>query len=281
MRGKDGQWYAYSTGGPFEESGQTSSAYKIATSPDLVHWRSAGDVFPDGHRPTWATATTGFWAPDIRYLNGKYLLYFTVPDTTTSMQGFDPAIGVATAPTPAGPWAPSEEPVIPAKPVGTGYDTVIDPALFTDATGTHYLYYGGFGTGIWVVKLSDDGLRAVTEPTHIAASRYEGPNVLERDGWYYLFGSSANCCAGPTTGYSVFVGRSRSPLGPSSTGWAYPCWPVAPAARRSSPPTATPGSAPVTTRPRSTRAGRPTWPTTRSTGTTPGSTSRPASPCGR
>ena len=214
MRGKDGQWYAYSTGGPFEESGQTSSAYKIATSPDLVHWRSAGDVFPDGHRPTWATATTGFWAPDIRYLNGKYLLYFTVPDTTTSTQGFDPAIGVATAPTPAGPWAPSAEPLIPAKPVGTGYDTVIDPALFTDATGTHYLYYGGFGTGIWVVKLSDDGLRAVTEPTHIAASRYEGPNVLERDGWYYLFGSSANCCAGPTTGYSVFVGRSRSPLGP-------------------------------------------------------------------
>ncbi|HEY6739526.1 MAG TPA: family 43 glycosylhydrolase, partial [Actinopolymorphaceae bacterium] len=34
------------------------------------------------------------------------------------------------------------------------------------------------------------------------------------DGWYYLFASSANCCAGPTTGYTVFVGRSRSPLGP-------------------------------------------------------------------
>ncbi|MGW0230590.1 family 43 glycosylhydrolase [Actinopolymorpha singaporensis] len=214
MRGKDGQWYAYATGGPYDETGQTGSSYKIATSPDLVHWRKVGDVFPEGRRPTWATATTGFWAPDIRYLNGKYLLYFTVPDTTTSTQGFDPAIGVATAPTPAGPWTPSDQPLIPARPVGGGYDTVIDPAMFTDSTGTHYLYYGGFGTGIWVVQLSADGRRAVSEPVHVAASRYEGPNVLERDGWYYLFGSSANCCAGPTTGYSVFAGRSRSPLGP-------------------------------------------------------------------
>ncbi|GAA2757575.1 family 43 glycosylhydrolase [Actinopolymorpha rutila] len=214
MRGKDGQWYAYATGGPYDETGKTGSSYKIATSPDLVHWRKVGDVFPEGRRPTWATATTGFWAPDIRYLNGKYLLYFTVPDTTTSTQGFDPAIGVATAPTPAGPWTPSDQPLIPAKPVGGGYDTVIDPAMFTDSTGTHYLYYGGFGTGIWVVKLSADGKRAVSEPVHVAASRYEGPNVMERDGWYYLFGSSANCCAGPTTGYSVFAGRSRSPMGP-------------------------------------------------------------------
>ncbi len=214
MRGKDGQWYAYATGGPYDETGETGSSYKIATSPDLVHWRKVGDVFPEGHRPAWATATTGFWAPDIRYLNGKYLLYFTVPDTTTSTQGFDPAIGVATAPTPAGPWTPSQEPLVPAKPLGGGYDTVIDPAMFTDSTGTHYLYYGGFGTGIWVVKLSADGRRTVGDPVHVAASRYEGPNVLERDGWYYLFGSSANCCAGPTTGYSVFAGRSRSPLGP-------------------------------------------------------------------
>ncbi|NJP35143.1 family 43 glycosylhydrolase [Micromonospora sp. HSS6-12] len=38
--------------------------------------------------------------------------------------------------------------------------------------------------------------------------------MLRRDGWYYLFASTANCCAGPATGYSVHVGRSRSPRGP-------------------------------------------------------------------
>jgi arabinan endo-1,5-alpha-L-arabinosidase len=214
MRGKDGNWYAYSTGGPYDEQNQAGSSYKIARSPDLVHWENAGDVFPEGDRPSWATATTGFWAPDIRYLNGQYLLYFTVPDTTTTTQGFDPAIGVATAPTPAGPWTPSDEPLIPAKPLGGGFDTVIDPALFTDENGTHHLFYGGYGTGIWVVELSADGRSTVSEPVHVAASRYEGPNVVERDGWYHLFASSANCCAGPTTGYTVFVGRSRDPLGP-------------------------------------------------------------------
>ena len=45
-------------------------------------------------------------------------------------------------------------------------------------------------------------------------NRYEGSYVVKRDGYYYLFGSSANCCAGPTTGYSVYVGRSESPRGP-------------------------------------------------------------------
>jgi arabinan endo-1,5-alpha-L-arabinosidase len=45
-------------------------------------------------------------------------------------------------------------------------------------------------------------------------NRYEGPNVVERDGYFYLFASATNCCAGALTGYSVFVGRSESPYGP-------------------------------------------------------------------
>jgi hypothetical protein len=45
-------------------------------------------------------------------------------------------------------------------------------------------------------------------------NKFEGAYVVRRDGWYYLFASSANCCAGPTTGYSVSVGRSRDPRGP-------------------------------------------------------------------
>ncbi len=51
--------------------------------------------------------------------------------------------------------------------------------------------------------------RQVTIP-----NRYEGTNVVRHRGWYYLFASATNCCNGPLTGYSVFAGRSRSPLGP-------------------------------------------------------------------
>ena len=46
------------------------------------------------------------------------------------------------------------------------------------------------------------------------ANRYEGTNVVQHDGWYYLFASATNCCNGALTGYSVFAGRSRDPLGP-------------------------------------------------------------------
>ena len=215
IRGKDGYWYGYATGGPYDENDDRHSQYKIARSTDLTSWEEVGSVFDKDNRPDWATETTGFWAPDIRYLNGQYLLYFTVPDTTASEDGHDPAIGVATAPTPAGPWKPSDEPLIPARQLPDGgWDSTIDPALFTDEDGTHYLYWGGYGTGLYAVRLSEDGTRTVGEPTHVGAMRYEGPYVMKRDGYYYMFASSANCCAGPTTGYAVFAGRSKSPLGP-------------------------------------------------------------------
>lgn len=215
IRGKDGNWYGYATGGPFDEDGVPDSSYKIAKSPDLVHWEDAGEIFPDGNRPSWATETTGFWAPDVRYLNGQYLLYFSVPDSTASTEPWDTAIGVATAPKPTGPWTPSDKPLIPAErlPDG-GWASNIDPALFTDTDGTNYLYWGSYGTGVKVVKLSADGRSVISEPKPIASTRYEGPYVVRHGDWYYLFGSSANCCAGPTTGYSVFAGRAKSPLGP-------------------------------------------------------------------
>ena len=61
----------------------------------------------------------------------------------------------------------------------------------------------------------DTGTTAETPRTQVAiGNRYEGTNVVERDGWYYLFASATNCCAGPLTGYSVFAGRSRDPMGP-------------------------------------------------------------------
>jgi hypothetical protein len=72
-------------------------------------------------------------------------------------------------------------------------------------------YYGG----IFVTELSEDGTEAVGEPAQVAIdNRYEGAYVVRHGRWYYLFASEANCCAGPTTGYTVFAGRSTSPRGP-------------------------------------------------------------------
>lgn len=214
IRGKDGYWYAYATGGPYDESG-ASDPIKMARSTDLVHWHGLGAVFGENNRPTWASATTGFWAPDIRYVNGHYLLYYVTPDSSASTETYDPGIGVATAPSPAGPWTDSGAPIVtPERDPAGGWKSNIDPSEFTDTSGRRYLYYGSYGNGVRVVPLSDDGMH-VTGPLHqVASTRFEGSYVTEHDGWYYLTASSANCCAGPTTGYTVFAGRSRSPLGP-------------------------------------------------------------------
>ncbi|MBA2530482.1 MAG: family 43 glycosylhydrolase, partial [Euzebyales bacterium] len=82
--------------------------------------------------------------------------------------------------------------------------------------GTRYIYYGSYFGGISVRELSPDGLRSdpATQTQVAIDNKYEGSQIVQRDGYYYLLMSATDCCRGPLTGYSVFAGRSRSPLGP-------------------------------------------------------------------
>ncbi|GAA4460020.1 glycoside hydrolase family 43 protein [Nibrella saemangeumensis] len=74
------------------------------------------------------------WAPDAAYKNGKYYLYFPAKDKQDVFR-----IGVATSSSPAGPF--KAEP----KPIAGSYS--IDPAVFTDADGNSYMYFGGIWGG--------------------------------------------------------------------------------------------------------------------------------------
>ncbi|WP_158893816.1 family 43 glycosylhydrolase [Amycolatopsis anabasis] len=215
IRGKDGFWYAFGTGDPLWEGEHAKHLIPILRSPDLVRWEHVADVFTAANRPAWVAADAGFWAPDVRYADGRYLVYFTVTDTILNAGG-DSAIGVATAPAPTGPWTELGAPIVPPAPgEHGGFRWTFDPAMIIDTEGGRWLYYGSYYGGLFVVPLSADGLRRTGPPTRIAiADRYEGGYVVRRGGWYYLFGSAANCCAGPATGYSVFAARSRTPTGP-------------------------------------------------------------------
>lgn len=216
VRGEDGFWYAYGTTDPLREGEGTFHRVPTARSADLVDWTYVGDAFGGDQRPAYAAPGAGFWAPDVRRVGDRWVMYVTVTDTTVSPDGGDFAVGAATAPTPTGPWTFADEPVVAPRPGGGGgWLWTIDPSQFTDVDGRHYLYYGSYYGGISVTELTPDGLRAVGTPTPVAIdNKFEGSHVLRRDGWYYLFASTANCCAGPATGYSVHVGRSRSPRGP-------------------------------------------------------------------
>jgi beta-xylosidase len=215
IRGRDGAWYAFGTSDPLRAGETAHRLLPILRSADLVTWTYVGDAFSASNRPAWATATAGLWAPDIRYTGGRYVLYFTVTDTALNA-GDDSAIGVATAPTPLGPWTDSGQPLVAPRPApGGGYLWTFDPAQLVDADGRLWLYYGSYFGGIHTVPLTADGLAVAGTPTQVTIdNRYEGAYVVRRGPWYYLFGSAANCCAGPTTGYSVFAGRSHTPTGP-------------------------------------------------------------------
>ncbi|GAA3986466.1 hypothetical protein GCM10022247_01020 [Allokutzneria multivorans] len=215
IRGKDGFWYAFGTGDPLRRGDRVHRLLPITRSADLTRWEYVTDVFTQASRPRWAATGAGLWAPDVRYVDGRYLLYFTVTDTIMN-EGGDAAVGVATAPSPIGPWTALDAPVVPPVPGDQGrFWSILDPAMLTDATGRRWLYYGSYYGGLFVVPLSDDGTRMTGSATRIAiGDRYEGAYVVRKNGWYYLFVSSGNCCVGPATGYSVFAGRSRTPTGP-------------------------------------------------------------------
>ncbi|WP_330467116.1 family 43 glycosylhydrolase [Micromonospora zamorensis] len=216
VRGDDGFWYAYGTTDPLREGEHEFHRVPTARSANLLDWTYVGDAFGPEQRPPYAAPGAAFWAPDVRRVGDQWVMYVTVTDTTVSAEGSDYAIGAATAPTPTGPWTFAAQPVVAPHPGGGGgYLWTIDPSQFTDVDGRGYLYYGSYYGGISVTELSADGLTAVGTPTQVAIdNKFEGSYVLRHDGWYYLFASTANCCAGPATGYSVQVGRARSPRGP-------------------------------------------------------------------
>jgi beta-xylosidase len=218
IRGKDGYWYSYGTSDPLREGEHTAHRIPIARSTDLVDWTHVGDAFGDGNLPSWAAPDASIWAPDIRYVDGEYRMYYVVTRTTVTPEPDDNAVGMATAPTPAGPWKDSGAPVVGPRPGnggGNDFRWTFDPSAVTDSDGSQWLFYGSYYGGIFVTRLTDDGSKAVGGPTMVAIdNKFEGAYVVRHGGYWYLFASTANCCAGPTTGYSVQVGRSRDLRGP-------------------------------------------------------------------
>lgn len=74
------------------------------------------------------------WAPDAATKDGKYYLYFPAKKADGIFQ-----IGVAVADSPAGPFEPRPE------AIKGSYS--IDPAVFQDDDGSHYMYFGGIWGG--------------------------------------------------------------------------------------------------------------------------------------
>jgi arabinan endo-1,5-alpha-L-arabinosidase len=212
-----GTYYLFATG----HVGTAQGIIPWRTSPDLVTWTYRGAVFPE--LPAWATerirGTRGLWAPDISFTGSEYRLYYSVSTFGKNRS----AIGLATSRTldPAKPgYGWTDKGLVFESRSSDGFNA-IDPNIFVDKDGRHWMTFGSFWSGIKVVELDP----ATGKPprgrveVHGLASRpppgaVEAPFLIERDGFYYLFVSFEFCCRGANSTYYTVVGRAKNVLGP-------------------------------------------------------------------
>lgn len=199
IKANDGYFYLFAT----EDIRNTP----ILRSDNLVDWEQAGTAFTNASRPNFEPKG-GLWAPDINYVNGKYVLYYSM-----SVWGgeWTCGIGVATADKPDGPFTDHGK-LFRSNEIGV--QNSIDPFYIED-NGKKYLVWGSF-RGIYAIELSDDGLslKPGSEKKQIAGTAYEGTYIHKRDGYYYLFASIGSCCEGVKSTYTTVVGRSDNLFGP-------------------------------------------------------------------
>lgn len=207
-RARTGYFYVYSTQNGASES-KDCVYLPIYKSPDLINWQFIGDGFGPG-RPQWEPGSR-IWAPDINYINGKYVLYYSLG---VWGDGHRSASGVAVSDKPEGPF---NDIGMIVNYTTTGVSNSIDPNFFDDGVAK-YLYWGSLGkeSGIWGVGLTDDGLHIKKEatPVKLGGIRFEGTYLHKRGNFYYLFVSADACCKGRESTYHLVVGRSKNPLGP-------------------------------------------------------------------
>src|SRR5215204_139084 len=227
-----GWYYAYATQG--DVAGRVQNI-QVARSRDLIAWERAGDALPV--KPSWASQTQLFWAPDVHRRGRTFYMYFSAaldPERAARFKKEQGAgesregvfcLGVATSGGPEGPFRDS------GRPMKCGLSFVnIDPMAFDDPrTGRKLLYWGSGFQPIRVQELSADRLsfRRGSAPVELLRADknvpfqtlIEGAWVVYREGFYYLFYSGENCCHGPLQEikYAALVARSRSATGPFQT----------------------------------------------------------------
>jgi beta-xylosidase len=157
-------------------------------------------------------ARRALWAPSVVEKGGWYYLFFGANDIQNDCEAG--GIGVARARRPAGPFKDLlGRPLIDRFHNGA---QPIDPYVFQDRDGTHYVVYGGW-RHCNIAKLNDDFTALVpfsdgSAFKEITPKGYvEGPFMLPKDGKYYFMWSEGGW-TGPD--YAVAYAVGASPLGP-------------------------------------------------------------------
>lgn len=201
-------WYVFSSG----------RGIPYFTSPDLRSWAYGGQVYPQLPHSVvkYVPGNDGLdaWAPDIVKVGETYYLYYAVSRWGQVIS----AIGLATnttldAKSPGYKWVDRGMVV---RSDGDENLNAIDPGVIRTAGGKMWLCYGSFKGTIDLVELNPKtGLQTHRHglPYHLASDS-EAADIIEHDGWFYLFVNHGSCCSGEGSTYNIHVGRSRKVTGP-------------------------------------------------------------------
>lgn len=224
---KDGQYfYCYNTDVAYGTD--IRPGVPIRRSKDLIDWQFYGWVFSDIPKQAadyikqqGGTPNKGLWAPYVLKVGNEFRLYYSLSSTPKPRLS---TIGLATAPTPVGPWT-EKGLVVSSTDDNTTQTNAIDPTVLIDPkTGRHWMYYGSAWDGIYMLELNPaTGLpvqggsrgRRISQRGFTAGKpngNIEGPEIIYHPDLkkYYLFIAYDWL----QTKYNVRVGRSDSPDGP-------------------------------------------------------------------
>lgn len=201
----DGKLYLY---GSLDESCDywCSKRHHVMETADMKNWLIIEDIFnSEGPKDGVSGSNALLFAPDCQYYNGKYYLYFCMPDRNLSE-------GVATSNSPAGPFVDGQK-------IDLGGKNQIDPSCFIDDDGQVYYVWGQFtlkmakmNPDMKSLDLSTVKDRVLTENEHFF---HEGAYMTKRNGMYYLIFADISREEKPTCiGYAT----ATSPFGPYTYG---------------------------------------------------------------
>lgn len=202
----DGRCWIYpTTSAPYDQQRHLDAF----SSTDLVHWTRHPRVLEETGI-TWLRRA--LWAPSVIEKDGRFYLFFSANDI--QKDGELGGIGVAVADRPEGPFRDFlGRPLVGAFHNGA---QPIDPFVFRDEDGAHYLLYGGWGR-CNIARLRDDftGFQPFDDGTlfrDITPEGYvEGPCMFRRDGRIYFMWSEGGW-TGPD--YAVAYATAAAPTGP-------------------------------------------------------------------
>jgi arabinan endo-1,5-alpha-L-arabinosidase len=188
-------------------------------SKDLVRWERGPRVFTTPS--AWITNVVArsrgnFWAPDVIFHEGRYLLYYSVSQFGVNTS----AIALASNPTldPADPNYRWTDHGIVIQTSRSNNFNAIDPQIIKTAAGELWLAFGSFWSGIKLIQLDARIGQRLAPDSLMHALAYhkdvEAAAIHQHGDWFYLFVNWGACCRGVNSTYEIRMGRSREITGP-------------------------------------------------------------------